>query len=212
MLGNTGLTYAGRLARRTGDLPNRLRIRMPGFMARWTVGTRPLFLLPLSGLAAIVFGAVWMTAIFPTYERIPSDFSSVTEFEGTYTVVDPIVQQAQANATIQELRESPTTLALLADPQVLQLLAGPELAALLADPAIVQQFLINPGAVLQQASPEVRAILTNPQVQALLADPGVQRLLADPAALRLVTDPRVLQLLADPTALPVVEVPVLVHR
>ena len=173
---------------------------------------RPLFLLPVSGLAAIVFGAVWMTAIFPNYEKMPSDFSSVTEFEGTYTVVDPIVQQAQANATIQELRGSPTTLALLADPQVLQLLAGPELSVLLADPAIVQQFLINPGAVLQQASPEVLSVLADPRVQALLADPGVQRLLADPAALRLVTDPRTLQLLADPTALPVVQVTVLVHR
>jgi len=159
--------------------------------------------LSVVGIIAIIAAAVWLTTIFPNYEKIPSDFSSVEEFEGSYTVVDPIVEQLQANTTIQQLRDDPITLGLLADPEVRALLTG------LASSG---QLAINLGTLQQSGNAEVQAFIANPRIQGLLAHPGAQQLLSDPAALQLVTDPRAMQLMADPTALPVVQVPVLIRR
>ena len=155
-------------------------------------------ILSIIGVIGIIFGIVWTTAIFPNYEKIPSDFSRTDEFEGTYTLTDPIVQEIQQSEAIGMLMQSPDTLALLADLDVQEFLAGPELLALLANPAL----LADP-ALLQTM---------DPAVQQLLADPLVQQLLADPASLQLVIDPRTMRLLRDPTTLPVIQIPVLIHR
>ena len=125
-------------------------------------------------------------------------FTTVTVFGGkvTYTVIDPIVGQIQANTSIQQLRNSPTAMAMLSDPQVQELLANPELLALLADS--------NSPMALGQALPR--------GTQTVLANTDIQSLLADPSALQLISDPRTLSLLADPTALSVVQVPVLIRE
>jgi len=159
--------------------------------------------LSIVGIIAITAAVVWATTVFPRYEKIPSDFSSVEEFEGSYTVVDPIVEQVQGNVAIQRLSDDSTALRLLADPEV---------RALLADPAMFQQLTANVGTLRQPINPEVQAVLAKPNIQTLLADPVAQQLLSDPSALQLVSDPRVMQLLADPTTPPMVQVPVLIHQ
>ena len=159
--------------------------------------------LSIVGILAIASSAVWITTIFPRYEKIPSNFSSVEEFEGSYTVVDPIVDQIQANPVIQQL---------IYDSTVPELLVDPEIRAFLGHPAVSQQLAVNLGNSTPAVNLEVQAMLAKPKIQNLLAVPSVQQLLSDPAALQLVTDPRTLTLMADPTSLPLIQVPVLIHR
>lgn len=161
------------------------------------------FALSIVGIIAIVSSAVWINAIFPRYEKIPSNFSSFEEFQGSYTVVDPIVGQIQENPAIQQI---------IYDPTALELLMDPEVRAFLGHPAVSQQLAADLGTATQAVNPEVQAMLAKKNIQDFLAIPAVQQLLSDPDALRLVTDRRAMQLMANPTALPVVRVPVLIHR
>lgn len=45
------------------------------------------------GVALLIFGAVWMTVIFPALNKIPADLRSVTQQQGTVTVFDPDTYQ-----------------------------------------------------------------------------------------------------------------------
>jgi len=45
------------------------------------------------GVALLIFGAVWMTVIFPALNKIPADLKSVTQQQGTVTVFDPDTYQ-----------------------------------------------------------------------------------------------------------------------
>ena len=155
------------------------------------------------GIMVTVFGVVWMAAIFPNFKKIPSDYSSVDVYEGFYTTVDPVVEQIQGNAAIQQLRNSPEVLGMLADSGVQQFLANPVYLALLANLPALQGSGIDPGALQGMVPPGVLALLSHPSIQGLLSDP---------LALQLVTDPRTIPLLADPTALPVVSVPVQIRE
>ncbi len=163
------------------------------------------------GVIAIVFGAVWITVIFPRLERIPANFTRTDDFTGSYTVVDPQVQQIQSNPTIQRVMASAAIKQALADPAVQQLLKNPTILQQLASNPLLQQLLSNPAA-LQQVDAATRQLLSNPAVQRLLGDPLIQQLLKDPAAVQLLGNPLALSLLADPTAPPVVKVPVKLHR
>lgn len=40
------------------------------------------------GVVAIVFGVVWMTAVFPGFEKLPADFQREDNFSGLYKVLD----------------------------------------------------------------------------------------------------------------------------
>ncbi|MBI2855535.1 MAG: DUF3068 domain-containing protein [Chloroflexi bacterium] len=164
--------------------------------------------LVVIGIIGVIFGIVWALAIFPNYKKIPSDFSRTEEFVGTYTLLDPIVQQIQSSQAIQQLIANPQTLALLASEDVLQFLSGPELPALLADPATLQNLVANLGTLEAAASPETIQLLADPQVQQFLASPELAALLANPATLQALTanlgtlqqatDPATVALLANP--------------
>ena len=145
----------------------------------------------------------------------------MAEFNGSYTVVDPIVGRVQENAAITQLRDDPPTLQLLGSPATLDFLMGPSLpqllssealGPLLADPAKLQQLLGNPQTLAKAVPADLLPILADPVVVPLLTNPAVQAVLADTEAMELVLDPRTLALLANPTALPLVTVPVLIHR
>ena len=173
------------------------------------------------GAIAAVLGIVWSTVVFPGYERIPDDFVRIDEFIGSYTVVDPIVSQVQANAAITQLRadpsnleqlRSPATLESLSSPALPKLLGSEALRPLLADPAKLQQLLGNPQAAAKVVPADLLPILADPVVVPLLTNPAVLALLGDPEAMELILDPRAIALLTDPTALPTVTVPVVIHR
>lgn len=157
--------------------------------------------LSIIGVLGIVFGIIWTTSIFPGYKQIPADFSRTDEFEGAYTVTDPIIQQIQQSAAIGMLRDSPSTLALLADPDVQEFLAGPGLSALLADPALLQSLMANLSLLQQAMDPAVQQLLASPQVQAILADPVAAAQSTDPVVQAILADPVIQALLANPTAL-----------
>jgi hypothetical protein len=163
--------------------------------------------LSIIAVIGIIFAVVWITSIFPGYKEIPADFSRTDEFEGSYTVADPFLDQIMASPAVQMLAQSPSTLALLAEPQVQEFLSGLRLLTLLSDPALLQSLMANLG-VLQQAmdpatqqllsNPEVQQLIANPEATQLLTDPQVLAILADPATALLSTDPTVLQILANP--------------
>lgn len=157
--------------------------------------------LSIIGVIGIIFGVIWVTAIFPRYEKIPSDFSRTDELEGSYTLVDPIVQQILKSAAIQQLRSSPSTLALLAEPEVQKFLAGPGLSALLSDPALLQNLVANLGTLQKASDPATRQLLASPPVQAILANPAAAAKSTDPAIRQVLASPVIQQLLANPTAL-----------
>jgi hypothetical protein len=157
--------------------------------------------LAIIGVVGIIFGVIWVIAIFPRYEKIPSDFSRTDELEGSYTLVDPIVQQVLRSPAIQELRNSPSTLALLAEPEVQQFLAGPGLLALLSDPTLLQNLVKNLGILQQASSPATQQLLASPTVQAILANPAAAAQSTDPAIKQVLASPVIQQLLANPTAL-----------
>ena len=140
--------------------------------------------LGIVGIIALLFGIIWIVAIFDSFLKVPSDLDRTVELSGDYIVTD--------QTFLVELRGSATITALLASG------GGP----LLASPAALE--------VLQ--SPALGSLLANPAAIALLTNAGVQALLADPAALTLVLDARTLQLLANPADAPTLTFPVLIHR
>ena len=176
-------------------------------------------LVSIGGLV-VALGIVWMSIVFPGYERLPDDFSRVTEYNGSYTVVDPIVARVQGNAAIQRLRSDPTGLQTIADPRTQGFLAGPGLSQLLADEAVrglladpekLRQMVANPQALAKAVDPALIPVLTDPAVASLLGDAAIVTVLTDAEAMELVLDPRTLALLADPTELPLVTIPVKVR-
>jgi hypothetical protein len=96
------------------------------------------------GALVAVLGIVWITLIFPAYERIPDDFVRGDEFSGTYTVVDPFVGRVQGNESIAQLLAEPSNLEQLSSPATLEFLASPELPKLLASEALAHSWRILP--------------------------------------------------------------------
>ena len=173
------------------------------------------------GAVVVVLGIIWTTLVFPLFEKIPNDFVRIDEFTGSYTVVDPIVQQVQDSEAIQRLRTDPSAAKILSDPATISFLRGPELAqllanenmrALLANPAQLNQAMSSPQALAQAVGPDVARLLANPAVTPILTNQAIIGLASDPEAMKLALDPRVMALMADPTAFPTVTIPVKVHR
>jgi len=166
----------------------------------------------VAGLALLIFGIVWMTAVFPNYEQIPDDWERIDDFEGTFTITDQaFLERLQGNPVVEglmsaggaQLLADPTIAGILGNPQVLGLLQDPAVLAALATPAGLQQLAAHPVAGPLLADPAMAAVLANPLVQAILGDSEVVSLLADP---------RTQMILANPADLPVLEVPVSLHR
>ena len=173
------------------------------------------------GAVVVILGIIWTTLVFPRFEKIPNDFVRIDEFMGSYTVVDPIVQQVQDSKAIQRLRTDPSAAKILSEPATLSFLRGPELAkllanenlrALFANPAQLKQAMSNPQALAQAVGPDVARALANPAVTPILTNQAIIGLASDPEAMKLALDPRVMALMADPTALPTITIPVKVRR
>lgn len=54
-------------------------------------------ILSLAGAVLVIFGALWITVIFPSLEKIPTDYERTLNFDGTFMVANP---QTQALDTI----------------------------------------------------------------------------------------------------------------
>ncbi len=163
------------------------------------------------GLILIVFGSVWITVVFPGFEKIPSDWEQIDELQGTFTFVDePFLTQLQKNPTISQLLSAPGALDLLADPAVQSIVGNPAVGQLVSSPDLLG-LLQNPSALQVLTDPALAGLLSNPDVLALLQDPAFLAALGDPAALPqlaehpvagpLLADPAVLSLLQDPAFL-----------
>ena len=140
------------------------------------------------GLIFILFGSIWMTAVFPKFEKIPSDWKQADEFEGTLTTVDmAFVTQLQENTTINQLMSAPGAQDLLASPAV---------KAILGNPAIIE-LVSNPGLMGLVLDPEARQVLSAPAFAGLISDPKVLELFKDPAFLAALTDPVAREALLD---------------
>ena len=170
----------------------------------------------VAGLGLIVFGSVWMTAVFARFEKVPADWEQVDELEGTFTFVDEaFLAELQGNDTITGLMSSPSALGLLAHPQVSSLLGSPALAELLGSPdllAALQNPNLSISDLLQSGlsgtlagRPQLMELLVDPAFGELLGNPVVQTLLADPSALPLLVDARTQRLLANPADLPMLD-------
>lgn len=166
--------------------------RRKGFK-RWGI------VVGIVGLALIVFGTVWMTAIFSRFEKIPADWDQIDELHGTFAFVDePFLGRLQANRTLQQLRAAPGAGQLLADPTLLSLLQSPAVGLLVSDPSLLA-VLLDPAALQVLTSPTLAQLLARPEVLGLLRDPAFLAALQDPAALpRLLQHPVAGPLLADP--------------
>ncbi len=161
------------------------------------------------GLALIVFGAVWITAVFSRFEKIPSDWDQIDELQGTFTFVDePFLERLLQNSTISQLISTPGSLSLLADPAVKAILGNPVVGQLLSSPELLA-LLQDPDSLQALANPTLAGLLSNPEVLELLQDPAFLAGLGDPAALQalanhpvagpLLADPAVLSMLQDPS-------------
>lgn len=59
------------------------------------------------GVCAIVFGVVWLTAVFPGMEKLPGDFEREDTFSGTYKMLDPSTTQlAELPVVIKQTRST----------------------------------------------------------------------------------------------------------
>ena len=177
----------------------------------------------VAGLILIVFGSVWMTAVFARFEKVPADWEQADELVGTFTFVDEaFLAELQGNETIAGLMSNPDALSLLGDPQVSSLLGSPALGELLSssdliaalqDPNLSISDLLQSGlAGTLAARPQLMELLINPALGKLLDSSFVPTLLADPNALSLLVDARTQRMLANPADLPMIEVPVEIRR
>ena len=166
----------------------------------------------LAGLALLVFGIVWITAVFPRYEQIPGDWERIDDFEGTFTVTDQaFLAQLQGNAAVEGLMSAGGA-QLLADPVLAGLLGNAEVLGLLQDPAVLTAMATPAGLQQLAAHPVAGPLLADPAVTAVLANPIVQMVLSDAEVMSLLLDPRTQAILANPADLPVLTVPVSLHR
>ena len=166
----------------------------------------------LAGLALLVFGIVWMTAVFPRYEQIPGDWERIDDFQGTFTVTDQaFLARLQGNAVVEGLMSAGGA-QLLADPALAGLLGNTEVLGLLQDPAVLTALATPAGLQQLAAHPVAGPLLADPAVTAVLANPIVQMVLSDAEVISLLLDPRTQAILANPADLPMLEVPVTLHR
>ena len=159
--------------------------------------------LLLVGVAAIVFGAIWLTAVFPGLKKIPKDYDQTIDFQGTYAVVadQEFLQSLLTSPSIQQMLSSPETLQILGNPATQQLLAGDSIKALLADPDLLKGLLADPAILRQTADPALARALSDPGIRTMLNDPQALATLTSPATLQVLTNPTVQELIATPGAL-----------
>ncbi|UCC61107.1 MAG: DUF3068 domain-containing protein [Dehalococcoidia bacterium] len=48
-----------------------------------------LIILAVVGAVLVIFGALWMSVIFPALDKVPTDYGNTYYFEGTFSVINP---------------------------------------------------------------------------------------------------------------------------
>ena len=171
-------------------------------------------ILAAVGMSAIIFAIVWMSAVFPSLKKIPTDYDQTVDFRGGYRFVadQEFYQELFTNPAIAQIFSSPQSLGLLSQPSTQQLLTSDEVLTLLADPDLVQRAMADPESVTRQELAAVTELLSNPAILQLLNDPAIKGLISDPAALQLMMNPLTSKLIASGGQPELVSVPIDFHR
>lgn len=159
------------------------------------------------GAVLIIFGSLWITAIFPRFERIPPDWKQTDELQGSFTFVDEeFLSRLQENPAINQLLKSDAG-TLLTDPAVKQILGSPAIGELVNNPQLVGLFS-SPNSLQLLSDPKLADLLSNPDVLKLVNNPSFLAEIGDPATLpQLLKNPMVKSLLADPAILSLMQNP-----
>ena len=51
------------------------------------------FIISIVGLFLVILGILWITVIFPAFDKVPTDYDRTYYFEGTFSVMNPATQQ-----------------------------------------------------------------------------------------------------------------------
>jgi hypothetical protein len=62
-----------------------------------------LIILAVVGALLAIFGALWISVIFPALDKMPADYSETYNFEGTFAVMNPATQQLDTFPVEQSL-------------------------------------------------------------------------------------------------------------
>ena len=167
------------------------------------------------GLVLILFGSVWTTTVFARFEKLPSDWEQVDEFEGSMITVDvafltqlknnTVINQLMSTPGAQDLLAAPAVKAILGNPAIVELVNNPELMGLLQDPG-ARQVLTDPALAGLLSNPDVLKLLEDPAFLAAIGDPTArERLLDQPVAGVLLANPAILSLAQDQTFVTVLQ-------
>ena len=161
------------------------------------------------GLILVVFGIVWLTAVFSRFEKIPSDWDQTDDLQGTFTFVDEtFLGRLQMNETLSPFLTAPPGQSPLDDPQVQAILADQSFLTRLQGNATISQLLSSPGSQGLLTDPAIQGILSNPAVAQLASNPELLAIAQDPQALEALSDPTLLSLLSNPDVLGLLQDPV----
>ncbi|MBE0480746.1 MAG: DUF3068 domain-containing protein [Dehalococcoidia bacterium] len=61
------------------------------------------YIVSIVGILFIILGALWVTVIFPSLDKMPADYARTYYFDGTFTVLDPETQAPMTFPVAQEL-------------------------------------------------------------------------------------------------------------
>ncbi len=62
-----------------------------------------LIILAVVGALLAIFGALWISVIFPALDKMPADYAETYNFEGTFSVMNPATQQLDTFPVEQSL-------------------------------------------------------------------------------------------------------------
>jgi len=64
-----------------------------------------LIILAVVGAVLVIFGALWMSVIFPSLDKVPTDYENTYYFEGTFSVMNPATMGMDSFPVEQTLKQ-----------------------------------------------------------------------------------------------------------
>lgn len=64
-----------------------------------------LIILAVVGAVLVIFGALWMSVIFPALDKVPTDYDNTYYFEGTFSVMNPATMGMDSFPVEQTLQQ-----------------------------------------------------------------------------------------------------------
>lgn len=64
-----------------------------------------LIILAVVGAVLVIFGALWMSVIFPALDKVPTDYDNTYYFEGTFRVINPATREMDSFPVEQTLKQ-----------------------------------------------------------------------------------------------------------